>query len=310
MAKGKPDMPKNERRKMIKGKYVDKYWIPRTSTWDVEMHAKYPLAPDELAVLDYLAARKKAIADIPPIKKSPANARRNHRREREVVDRRWSSEIVCNGRQVVMVGDRGSVSERSAKSEKVINDGRMMGVRDPTELYHYLSKRRASILRREVVEWGPLGDGAKRDVSARTGVVVGGGEVERGPVVDEVEARWEPAVVDGENEPLGIEVLTPLRSQGKAKSVAVDGKDENPRIKAIKPFVPEVVARRGGSVGDLIDFIGGTSLGEGGLDGGDLFEFDEFGTGPDRGLLDRKPDLGFLDLTDLMYTDQLNMDLV
>jgi hypothetical protein len=185
----------------------------------------------------------------------------------------------------------------------------MMGVRDPTKLYDYLSKRRASILGREVVDWGPVREGAKRDASAGKGVI-GDGEVERGPVVDEVEARREPVVVDGENEPLGIEVLMPLRFQGEAKSVAVDGKDESPAIEAVKPFVPEVVASRGGAVGDLIDFMGGTSLGESSLDGGDLFEFDGFGTGPDRGLLDMKPDLEMLDFTDLMYTEQLNMDLL
>jgi hypothetical protein len=303
LAKGKPDMPKNARRKMIERKYVDKYWIPRTDTWDVEMHAKYPLAPDELAVLDYLAARKKTIADIPPtVPTVPANVRRREEK-REVGDRRWSSEIVCNGRRVVMVGDRGSVSGRSSRSEKVINDGRMKGVQDPTELYHYLSKRRASILGREVVEWGPVGEGAKRgEVSARRGATGVDGEMRPGPVVVEGEARREPVVVDGENEPLGIEVMKPFRSQGNEGSLAVDEKNQGPGSEAMKPLVPEKVASRGVSVGDLIDFMGDTSLGESGFDGGDLFEFDGFhGTGPDQGLLDLDPDLGLLDLADLRH---------
>jgi hypothetical protein len=294
LAKGKPDMPKNLRRKLIERKYVDKYWIPRTDTWDVEMHAKYPLVPDELAVLDYLTARKKTIADITPsMPTAPKPAARGHRRdEKRAVDhRRWSSEIVCNGRRVVMVGDAGSVSGRSVKSERVINDGRMKRMQDPMEVYHYLSKRRASILGKDAAEWGPLGQGAtRRDVPPPTGWPTVDQEERWESDVFQEEVGWEPVVVDVKNEPLEIEVMEPFRSQGDEGSHAVDEK-HLPESQVMKPLVQEAVPSREASVGDLIDFMGDASLDENAFDGGDLFEFDGFhGARSTQASLDFEPD--------------------
>jgi hypothetical protein len=85
-------------------------------------------------------------------------------------------------------------------------------------------------------------------------------------------------------------------------SISVDEKNDKPGMTAIKPLATKKGATKAVSVGDLIDFTGGTSLDDKGIKEGDLFEFD--------GFHEMEPDLGLLEFTDLMYVDQLNRDLL
>jgi len=223
-------MPKNQRQKLIERKYVSKYWIPRSGKWEMEMQKKYPLAPDELAVLDYINVGKYPTNGVPPTASNPrkfdsgwgwSKSQPGETREPRRIspEARWSNEIVCNGHRVMMLkthNSRSSPGLSLSRPEKVINDGRMEKRADPIELYDYLAKCRARLL-----------GGRDR------------GECE--------------CVLEGENEPLGIKVLEPVRVERRETTC------------------------KERSFGDLID-LAGTDLGESEMEGtkegiADLLDF-------------------------------------
>jgi len=181
-------MPKNQRQNLIERKYVSKYWIPRSGKSAVEMQKKCPLTPDELAVLDYINGRKRPTDCDPPTAPDPhtlhsgrgwSNSQPRGTREARPIspEARWSNEIVCNGRRVVMIKTqncRTTPGLSPSRSEKVINDGRMGTMADPMEAYDYRAECRLNVLE-------------ERDR----------GECE--------------CVLEEENAPLGINVLEPVR---------------------------------------------------------------------------------------------------
>lgn len=54
-----PGMSRKDRERLIHRKYVLKEWISTSETWELDMQKQYPLDKDELAVLDYVKARKR-----------------------------------------------------------------------------------------------------------------------------------------------------------------------------------------------------------------------------------------------------------
>ena len=202
-ANGKPGMPKSHRQKLIQRKYVFKYWIPRSDEWEVELQKKHPLAPDELAILGCINLRKSTTDSVPATASDPLKPDRGQggkenqpgqTSEARLVspEARWSNEIVCSGRRVVLLkchNYKSSSGWSSTRSEKVINDGRMGMMADPTESYDHWAKFRAGVLGER--DWGGC-DG----------------------------------VLEGENEPLGIKVLEPFRAERMETILKVMSSDD------------------------------------------------------------------------------------
>jgi hypothetical protein len=130
-------MSQRERERLIHRKYVLKDFVDMSESWELEMQKKYPLTTDELAVLDYINARQLVKPTTEPETTLPTameESRRSRKfrgeREKRAMPRdegRWSDEIVCDGRSV-MVAKVTIQNDRGPRlSEKVINDGRMRG---------------------------------------------------------------------------------------------------------------------------------------------------------------------------------------
>lgn len=127
-------MSRRERERLVYRKYVLKEFVDKSESWELEMQNRYPLTKDELAVLDYINARR--LVKPPETSLStPKEERRHSRRFRGEEEKRptsrdegkWSDEIVCDGRSV-MVAKVAIQNDRAPRlSEKVINDGRMRG---------------------------------------------------------------------------------------------------------------------------------------------------------------------------------------
>ena len=133
----RPDMSQRERERLIHRKYVLKEYVNRSESWELEMQKRYPLTKDELAVLDYINARQLVKPSTEPETSLPTRKeeQRHLRKFRGETEKRttsrdegrWSDEIVCDGRSV-MVAKVAIQNDRAPRlSEKVINDGRMRG---------------------------------------------------------------------------------------------------------------------------------------------------------------------------------------
>src|SRR5947207_5715497 len=132
----RPDMSQREREKLIHRKYVLKEFVDRSESWELEMQKKYPLTQDELAVLDYVNARRhvkpstQPEVSVPMTKAKQRHSKNFRGREKKSVykdEGRWSDEIVCDGRSVTVAKVTIQDDRAPRLSEKVINDGRMRG---------------------------------------------------------------------------------------------------------------------------------------------------------------------------------------
>src|SRR5208282_2740477 len=148
----KPDMSSRQRERLIHRKYVLKEWVSTSRSWELDMQKEHPLDKDELAVMDYITARKRVKTTSPksetriptttkmetkPSKKvtrvPPQTRERRHYREYPIVERekrststdtRWSDEIVSDGRSVMVTKVAVEGNRAPRLSELVINDGR------------------------------------------------------------------------------------------------------------------------------------------------------------------------------------------
>jgi hypothetical protein len=127
-------MSRRERERLVYRKYVLKEFVDKSESWELEMQNRYPLTKDELAVLDYINARRlvKSSETSLPTPKEERRHLKGFRGEKEKRptsrdEGKWSDEIVCDGRSV-MVARVAIQNDRAPRlSEKVINDGRMRG---------------------------------------------------------------------------------------------------------------------------------------------------------------------------------------
>jgi hypothetical protein len=141
-----PDMSRKDRERLVYHKYVLRAWVSKLETWALEMKKIYPLSKDERTVLDYVNGRNivkppKLTAAANPDSRSNSEARmrleanvsfktqepktptkRYHSSRSR--DTRWSDEIVCDGRSVMIAKVTKKGNRAPQLLEKVINDGR------------------------------------------------------------------------------------------------------------------------------------------------------------------------------------------
>ena len=135
--KTRPDMSQRERERLIHRKYVLKEYVDRSESWELEMQKRYPLTKNELAVLDYINERQlvkpttEPETSLPTAKEERRYARKPRgEQEKRATSRdkgRWSDEIVCDGRSVMVAKVAIQNNSGPRLSETVINDGRMRG---------------------------------------------------------------------------------------------------------------------------------------------------------------------------------------